>query len=169
MSRTRSPCEMFSPSSGSLNSAAPTGAARRSTIGRFAGAACGLASFCGTEAADGTASGLAAFGAAASTGLAFAARAIFEGEDHLPDFDLLAFFDPNLLHWCRVTDDGTSTTALSVSSSITGWPSVMLAPGEIIRRTRSPCEMFSPSSGNLNSCHCNFSSLKFNCGRADSV
>ena len=28
-----------------------------------------------------------------------------------------------------VTDDGTSTTALSVSSSITGWPSEIFAPG----------------------------------------
>ena len=50
-----------------------------------------------------------------------------------------------------VTDDGTSTTALSVSSSITGSPSAMLAPGLIIRRTRSPLSIFSPSSGSLNS------------------
>ena len=42
-------------------------------------------------------------------------------------------------------------TALSVSSSMTGWPSETLAPGAIIRRTRSPCEIFSPSSGSLNS------------------
>ena len=50
-----------------------------------------------------------------------------------------------------LTEDGTSTTALSVSSSITGWPSETFVPGAIIRRTRSPCEMFSPSSGSLNS------------------
>ena len=50
-----------------------------------------------------------------------------------------------------LTDEGTSTTALSVSSSITGSPSVMLAPGLIIKRTRSPLSMFSPSSGSLNS------------------
>ncbi len=50
-----------------------------------------------------------------------------------------------------LTDDGTSTTALSVSSSMTGWPSETLVPGAIIRRTRSPWEMFSPSSGSLNS------------------
>jgi len=50
-----------------------------------------------------------------------------------------------------LTDDGTSTTALSVSSSITGWPSLISAPGEIIRRTSSPWSMFSPSSGSLNS------------------
>jgi hypothetical protein len=50
-----------------------------------------------------------------------------------------------------VTDEGTSTTALSVSSSITGSPSVMLAPGLIIKRTRSPLSIFSPSSGSLNS------------------
>ena len=50
-----------------------------------------------------------------------------------------------------LTEEGTSTTALSVSSSITGWPSDTFAPGEIIRRTRSPWSMFSPSSGSLNS------------------
>src|SRR6202042_1061546 len=47
--------------------------------------------------------------------------------------------------------EGTSTTALSVSSSMTGWPSETLAPGAIISRTRSPELMFSPSSGSLNS------------------
>src|SRR5271166_6365297 len=50
-----------------------------------------------------------------------------------------------------VTDDGTSTTALSVSSSMTDWPALTLAPFSTIRRTRSPCSMFSPSSGSLNS------------------
>jgi hypothetical protein len=50
-----------------------------------------------------------------------------------------------------LTDEGTSMTALSVSSSITGWPSFTSAPGAIIRRTKSPCSMFSPSSGSLNS------------------
>src|SRR5262249_29216928 len=50
-----------------------------------------------------------------------------------------------------LTDEGTSMTALSVSNSITGWPSFTSAPGAIIRRTRSPCSMFSPSSGSLNS------------------
>src|SRR6266705_6830057 len=50
-----------------------------------------------------------------------------------------------------LTEDGTSTTALSVSNSMTGWPSETFVPGEIIKRTRSPWEMFSPSSGSLNS------------------
>src|SRR5262249_34099584 len=50
-----------------------------------------------------------------------------------------------------LTDEGTSMTALSVSSSMTGWPSFTSAPGAIIRRTKSPCSMFSPSSGSLNS------------------
>ena len=50
-----------------------------------------------------------------------------------------------------VTDEGTSTTALSVSSSITGSPSAMLPPGLIIKRTRSPLSIFSPNSGSLNS------------------
>src|SRR5579863_2625511 len=48
-------------------------------------------------------------------------------------------------------DEGTSTTALSVSSSITAWPSLTAAPGAIIKRTRSPCSIFSPSAGSLNS------------------
>src|ERR1700683_3588718 len=61
-----------------------------------------------------------------------------------PSFTLTSLITP-------LTDDGTSTTALSVSNSITGWPSETLAPGVIIRRTRSPWEMFSPSSGSLNS------------------
>ena len=60
-----------------------------------------------------------------------------QSEDHLADLDLLAFLDLNSLTM-PVTDDGTSTTALSVSSSMTGWPSETLLPGEIIRRTRSP-------------------------------
>src|SRR2546423_309180 len=50
-----------------------------------------------------------------------------------------------------VIEEGTSTTALSVSNSMTGWPSETLLPGEIINRTRSPCEIFSPNSGSLNS------------------
>ncbi len=37
-----------------------------------------------------------------------------------------------------LTDEGTSTTALSVSSSITGSPSATLAPGDTISLTRSP-------------------------------
>ena len=61
-----------------------------------------------------------------------------------PSLTLTSFTTP-------LTDDGTSTTALSVSSSITGWPSETRAPGETIRRTRSPESMFSPSSGSLNS------------------
>src|SRR5450755_742155 len=63
-----------------------------------------------------------------------------------------------------VTEDGTSTTALSVSSSMTGWPSVTLAPSETINRTRSPWSMFSPSSGSLNSVT-RYSLLPFQCGR----
>src|SRR6266576_526101 len=50
-----------------------------------------------------------------------------------------------------LTDEGTSTTAFSVSNSMTAWPSDILAPGEIISRTRSPCSIFSPSSGRRNS------------------
>ena len=41
-----------------------------------------------------------------------------DGEDDLADFDLVAFLDSDFLH-VPVTDEGTSTTALSVSSSMT--------------------------------------------------
>ena len=69
-----------------------------------------------------------------------------------PSFTRISFTTP-------LTVDGTSTTALSVSSSITAWPSVMAAPGEIISRTKSPWSMFSPSSGSLNSVTVTFSPL----------
>ncbi len=61
-----------------------------------------------------------------------------------PSFTLMSLTVP-------LTDEGTSTTALSVSNSITGWPSAIFAPGATIRRTRSPASMFSPSSGSLKS------------------
>ena len=63
--------------------------------------------------------------------------ATLKREDHLADFDLLAFFYFDSFT-TPVTEDGTSTTALSVSSSITGWPSETFVPSEIIRRTKSP-------------------------------
>jgi len=73
-------------------------------------------------------------------------------KDDLANFDLLPFFDLDLEHDAadrrRHFDH-----ALSVSSSITGWPSAMLAPGLIIKRTRSPLAIFSPSSGSLIRCH----------------
>src|SRR5437763_3680906 len=34
---------------------------------------------------------------------------------------------------------------------MTDWPALTAAPGATIRRTRSPCSMFSPNSGSLNS------------------
>ena len=77
-------------------------------------------------------------------------RPAFQGEDHLADFDLVPSLTLISLT-VPVTEDGTSTTALSVSSSMTGWPSETFVPGEIISRTRSPWSMFSPNSGKLNS------------------
>src|SRR5579862_6755271 len=50
-----------------------------------------------------------------------------------------------------LTDEGTSTTALSVSSSMTACPPLSPAPGATFSRTKSPCSIFSPSAGSLNS------------------
>src|SRR3989442_1963347 len=78
------------------------------------------------------------------------AGTVLDREDHLATLT----FSPSLTRislTVPLTEDGTSTIALSVSNSMTGSPSVMLAPGAIISRTRSPWSMFSPSSGSLNS------------------
>jgi hypothetical protein len=53
-------------------------------------------------------------------------RAALQRKDDLANFDLLPFFDLDLAH-DAADEEGTSITALSVSSSITGWPSAMLA------------------------------------------
>src|SRR5882724_6290821 len=165
ISRTRSPWSMFSPNSGSLNSLAPVAA-----NGAEAAEDEGLAS-AGT--------GVAVFAAGAEEGFDADGFAGTFGSAVLPSGALLSLvlsspvltlapapfstvkmtwptliFCPSLTRisfTVPVTEDGTSTTALSVSNSITGWPSVTLAPGEIIRRTRSPWSIFSPSSGSLNS------------------
>src|SRR5258707_1105214 len=50
-----------------------------------------------------------------------------------------------------VTAEGDTRTSFSVSSFITGSAAVILVPGLIIKRTRSPLSIFSPSSGSLNS------------------
>src|SRR6266849_1082429 len=142
---------MFSPNSGSLNSLAPAAEdGEADWVGDDATAGCasawgGAADFGAGVFSTGTFAG--AFG---SAGLAFAPT----------PFSTVKMTCPTLIFWpsltrisftVPVTEDGTSTTALSVSSSITGWPSITLAPGEIIRRTSSPWSLFSPSSGNLNS------------------
>ena len=77
-------------------------------------------------------------------------RAAFQREDDFANLDLLTFFTL-ISRTIPLTVEGTSTTALSVSSSMTGWPSETVVPGEIIKRTRSPESMFSPNSGSLNS------------------
>src|SRR5580698_1113675 len=130
---------MFSPSSGSLNSLRAV-----ASVARRAGA--GAAAVC----VDGAAGAGAAFVAGAEVCFAGATAPLSTVKitwptlTFCPSLTRISFIVP-------VTDEGTSTTALSVSSSITGWPSVMVEPGEIIRRTSSPWSMFSPSSGNLNS------------------
>ena len=50
-----------------------------------------------------------------------------------------------------LTEEGTSMTALSVSSSMTGWSSTRESPTETRRLMTSPASTFSPRSGSLNS------------------
>src|SRR5208283_4946041 len=95
-----------------------------------------------TAAADSAGCGFSATGAAAP--LLSAVKTNWPTFIFSPSLTRISFTVP-------LTDEGTSTTALSVSSSITAWPSLTAAPGAIIRRTRSPCSMFSPSAGSLNS------------------
>src|SRR5262245_36344020 len=49
------------------------------------------------------------------------------------------------------TDEGTSTVALSVSNSTTGWSFSIVSPTFTSTRRTSPVVTFSPSSGTLNS------------------
>src|SRR5215469_3104046 len=143
---------MFSPSSGSLNSPADDagaglgeGATERAGVDPGPGGAelvcwgagaAALGTFC-------TAAGLAAaagdFPSAPSTVKITWPTLILS-----PSFTRISCTVP-------LTEDGTSTTALSVSNSITDWPAFTVVPGDTINRTRSPCSMFSPNSGSLNS------------------
>jgi len=162
--RTRSPESMFSPSSGSLNSLLePTSPDEAEGANAEAVRVEALAALeedvLDEDWADAAAATLEDVGFADSEALAefgagaacFAGRAPFSTvKMTCPTLSLspsLTRISPTV----PVTDEGTSTTALSVSSSMTGWPSVTLAPGLISRRTRSPLSMFSPSSGSLNS------------------
>ena len=85
-----------------------------------------------------------------STGFGWCWCSAFEREDHLSDFDLLAFF------YFNVFDDAADRRR-NFDHGFVGFQFHdrlafgNLVPGAIIRRTRSPCEMFSPSSGSLNS------------------
>src|SRR5580700_3541683 len=146
---------MFSPSSGSLNSVgAFASVARRVGAAAFAGGCDGEAGlFSGDcvrpELPPALAAALWTLGAgSAGSILAFA---VFSNVKITCPTLILSPCFTGIACTVPVTDDGTSTTALSVSSSITGCPSVTLDPGEIMSLTSSPCVMFSPSSGNLNS------------------
>ena len=146
---------MFSPSSGRTNSEAEAevataggACAGADCAGAAAGGAFAAGGVCATGGAGGSA-GLGSAGALASAAFADPRRfprvkMTWPTLSLSPSFTRISFIVP-------LTEEGTSTTALSVSSSITGWPSVTLAPGEIISRTKSPCSIFSPSSGSLNS------------------
>src|ERR1700733_1815134 len=149
---------MFSPSSGSLNSAATRGlgAGPLEIVSRD-GAAATAVPGCDDAGSTGglrsTWAGGVCVGGCAVDRLASVAFAPDPFSTVKITWPTLTF-SPSLTRIsCTfpLTDDGTSTTALSVSSSITAWPSLTVAPGAIIRRTRSPCSMFSPSAGSLNS------------------
>src|SRR5690242_15861817 len=131
---------MFSPSSGNLNSLAPELAgALGGGLAGFGGAG-GVLSFA-ADAGLGSSAGGAAGAACAGFGLEPLASApstvniTWPTLILSPSLTLMSLMTP-------VTDDGTSTTALSVSSSMTDWPAFTVAPGATIRRTRSPCAMF---------------------------
>src|SRR6266478_5232620 len=151
---------MFSPSSGNLKSVAPPAAGASEdggTAGRDSAWAGGLATGAGGSA------GAFAAGALDSTAFALGPAPFSTVKITWPTFT----FWPSLTRislTVPLTDDGTSTTALSVSNSMTGCPSVTLAPSETISRTRSPWSMFSPSSGSLNSVT-EYSLLAVQCGR----
>src|SRR6201993_1880058 len=150
--RTRSPWEMFSPSSGSLNSPAP---------GVFEGAldaaGCDGAAATPFEAAGPAGFSFFSFGVGAGAGVAAwlgAAQALASAPSTVKITWPTLILSPSMTRIsCTVplTDEGTSTTALSVSSSMTDCPALTGAPGSTINRTRSPCSMFSPNSGSLNS------------------
>src|SRR5712692_7863534 len=147
---------MFSPSSGSLKSVTSVVSDAGADTGDADAAADGA--FCAGDVVGDTEGEVAAVGFAGEgpvrlrSGLVRAAPPAPFSTVKITWPTLI--FSPSLTRTSLIvplTDDGTSITALSVSSSITAWPSVTLAPGEIISRTRSPWSMFSPSSGSLNS------------------
>src|SRR5580658_8917726 len=172
--RTRSPESMFSPSSGILNSVgAVTVGFRLSTwgvvtdAGRTGAFETGGVVAGAAEVEVGASGGTGVFGlaAACADGFSFGVSFLVSSFETVVVAEPLPFSTVKITCPTRslspsftrisptvpVTDDGTSTTALSVSSSITGSPSAMLPPGLIIKRTRSPLSIFSPSSGSLNS------------------
>src|SRR5713101_504160 len=123
---------MFSPSSGNLNSVTSADVDGR------AGGGSGDATVAGCPFGAGDAT----CGAAGVAG--FIGEAALAPPEPLSTVKITCptlIFSPSLTRTSLttpLTDDGTSTTALSVSSSITGSPSDTVFPGETISRTRSP-------------------------------
>jgi hypothetical protein len=119
---------MFSPSSGSLNSPAVAGAGSRVAIGfrcnREAGAGVWFAGVAEAAAARAGVAGAGFSGSGRFDRDALEAS-VFDREDDLPHRSLSPSFT-RISPIVPLTDEGTSTTALSVSSSITGSPSAML-------------------------------------------
>src|SRR5260370_23253736 len=127
---------MFSPSSGSLNSvtSAASDTAAGAGVGATSAGACDFGAGDGAFCAEGEAAGA---GAAAFAG--DAARATLP--EPLSTVKITwptLIFSPSLTRTSFTTpliDEGTSTTTLSVSSSITDWPSNTFAPPHTITPT----------------------------------
>src|SRR6185437_8212913 len=129
---------MFSPNSGSVNSAADD--VSDGTVNSLAGVA-------GIFAAGGCAGAAACDGAGGFEATAGASALAGEGTRPLDPFSTVKTTWPTLTFspcltrtsfTVPLTFEGTSTTALSVSSSMTGCPSATTAPGAIMSRTKSP-------------------------------
>ena len=127
---TTSPFSIFSPKSGKANSIGPA----------EVGAGCGagtVASACVSGAGDGAAGGAAA--ADVSTLIMACPTATVS-----PCCTRISVTVP-------LIEEGTSITALSVSSSMTGWSSTSVSPTATSTLTTSPFSIFSPKSGSANS------------------
>src|SRR5450631_897763 len=123
---------MPSPSSGNLNSVTSADADRAAGGGAVA-VLCVLWGTSGaTFGTDGAGAAFAGEGARATLAVPLSTVKItWPTEIFSPTLTRTSFITP-------LTDEGTSTTALTVCSSITAWPSEIVAPGEIISRTKSP-------------------------------
>ena len=132
-----------------VDGAAGTGSSVDVSVGVGAGGASSTtgATACGIGVGAGSTAGTGAGGASSATGAA--AAAVSTARMGCPT----AMVSPC---WTRIsvtvpsTEEGTSMTALSVSSSMTVWSSARRSPTSTRMRITSPLSMFSPKSGSAN-------------------
>ena len=130
-----------------VDGAAGTGSSVDVSVGVGAGGASSTtgATACGIGVGAGSTAGTGAGGASSATG----AAAVSTARMGCPT----AMVSPC---WTRIsvtvpsTEEGTSMTALSVSSSMTVWSSARRSPTSTRMRITSPLSMFSPKSGSAN-------------------